>query len=201
MKNWRTGLSDVDGVVELQNVVHQMDDLISAIEKRLAKLKQAVAIREQFIDLVTDVNMFVTQYTEVVREIERPGYTIQDKIKKYEEVIAKIQEYEAKLVSASDKGEQIANEGTVIDRNNIMEQLQQLKQQLLSLRKVVEQQIQQHEATAAEQAKLVKELEEVIDWVYAHEAQIQSRPLLLISIESVKDEINKHQVSYSIEKS
>lgn len=148
------------------------------------------------MDLVSDITIFVTKYADVIREIERPSYTVQDKIKRYEDVIAKIQEYEAKLVSASDKGEQIANEGTAVDRNSIMEQLQQLKQQLLSLRKIAEQQIQQHEATAAEQAKLVNELENVIDWLYNHEAEIQSRPLLLISVDSVNEEIAKHQVMY-----
>lgn len=113
------------------------------------------------------------------------------------QVITRIQECEAKLVLASDKGEQIGSEGTMIDRNSIMEQLQSLKQQLMSLRKIVQQQIQLHEATAAQQAKLVQELEEVIEWLFEREAEVQSRPLLRISLESVQEEIEKHEVSFN----
>lgn len=75
-----------------------------------------------------------------------------------------------------------------------MEQLQVLKQQLLSLRKTVEQQIHIHEATAAYQAKLVGDLSDVMDWFYAQENEIQSHPLLLLPIESVANEIEKHEV-------
>lgn len=110
------------------------------------------------------------------------------------QIISKIQEYEAKLVLVSDKGEQISCECTMIDRNSIKEQLQILKQQLLSLRKTVEQQVQLHEATAAQQAKLVQELEEALDWLYSHEAEIQSRPLLLMSLANVNEEIEKNEV-------
>lgn len=69
-----------------------------------------------------------------------------------------------------------------------------LKQQLLSLRKTVEQQIHVHEATAAYQAKLVDELSDVMDWFYAQENEIQSHPLLSLPIESVSHEIKKHEV-------
>lgn len=75
-----------------------------------------------------------------------------------------------------------------------MEQLQSLKHQLLTLKKVVEQQIEQHEATAAEQAKLIGQLQTVLDWLYEREAQIQSRPLLHISVDSVYNEMKLHEV-------
>lgn len=102
------------------------------------------------------------------------------------------------MVLASDKGEQIGAEGSIIDRNNILEQLQVLKQQLLVLRKTIEQQIHIHEATAAHQAKLVGELADVMDWFYAQETEIQSHPLLLLSLESVAQEIEKHEVIIKI---
>lgn len=86
LKNWRCTLNDVDLVPELQNVIHQIDELQSTIEKRSAKLKPALAIREQFNELTSDISLFISKYTEVVREIERPGFTTLDKIKKYEEV-------------------------------------------------------------------------------------------------------------------
>lgn len=75
-----------------------------------------------------------------------------------------------------------------------MEQLQSLKQQLISLRKSVEQQMHLHEATAVRQAKMVHELEEVMEWLYSHESEVQSRPLLRIDMSSVLKEIEKHEV-------
>lgn len=86
LKNWRDELNEVDGVNELPCVILQIDELISIVEKCIAKLKPALAIREQFNDLISDITVFITKYTEVVREIERPGCTAHDKLKKYEEV-------------------------------------------------------------------------------------------------------------------
>lgn len=86
LKNWRAELNNVDNTPELQDVIFQIEDLISTIDQRLAKLKPALALREQFNDLVSDITMFTTKYTEIIREVERPGYSAQDKIKKYEEV-------------------------------------------------------------------------------------------------------------------
>lgn len=83
-----------------------------------------------------------------------------------------------------------------MDRNSIVEQLQALRQQLMSMRKNVEQQLQLHETTAAQQAALVRELEDIIEWLYNHEAEIQSRPLLLIPVASVEAELEKHEVNY-----
>lgn len=60
-------------------------------------------------------------------------------------MIYKIQECEAQLATAQDKGEQIASEGSVADRNTIAEQLTSLKHQLSSLRRAVEQRRGEHE--------------------------------------------------------
>lgn len=79
-------MNNVDDTPELQDVIYQIEDLISNIDLRLAKLKPALALREQFNDLVSDITIFTTKYTEIIREVERPGYSAQDKIKKYEEV-------------------------------------------------------------------------------------------------------------------
>lgn len=86
MRNWRASLNDVDLVPELNTVITQLDGLQATIEKRTAKLKPALILREQFDDLVSNITLFIVKYSEIVREIERPGYTTLDKIKKYEEV-------------------------------------------------------------------------------------------------------------------
>lgn len=111
-------------------------------------------------------------------------------------VIVKIQECEALLAAATDKGEQIAAEGTAADRNTITEQLQSLKQQLTALRRAVERQRQQHEATAAEHVKLAAELDAILEWLHSHEAEVKSRPLLSIDVASVEQEQEKHKVGF-----
>lgn len=56
------------------------------IEERITKLKPSLAMREQFNELICDITFFITKYTEIVREVERSTNSVQDKIKKYEEV-------------------------------------------------------------------------------------------------------------------
>ena len=79
-------MNDVDLVPELNVVINQLDDLQTTIERRTAKLKPALILREQFDELLSNINLFIAKYSEIVREIERSGYTTLDKIKKYEEV-------------------------------------------------------------------------------------------------------------------
>jgi len=110
------------------------------------------------------------------------------------QVTVKIQECEATLLLATDKGERIAEEGSAFDRNNITQQLQSLKQQLITLRKAVEKERQKLEATAAEHIKLATDLEQVLDWIRENEALVKSRPLLEININSVDAEQKAHEV-------
>jgi len=95
---------------------------------------------------------------------------------------------------ATDKGERIAEVGSAFDHNNITQQLQSLKQQLLTLRKAVEKERQKLEATAAEHIKLASDLEQVLDWIRENEALIKSRPLLEININSVEIDLKAHEV-------
>lgn len=96
---------------------------------------------------------------------------------------------------ATDKGERIAEEGSAFDRNNITQQLQSLKQQLITLRKAVDKERQKLEATAAEHIKLATDLEQVMDWIRENEALIKSRPLLEINVESVNKDLKVHEVN------
>nr|CAD7570990.1 unnamed protein product [Timema californicum] len=179
---------------DLQGISQQQDDLILSIESQIARLRQLLLLREQFIALITEIMTFITKYTEVVRDIERGGHTVQEKIKKYDDVIVKIQECDALLSSATDKGQTIAAEGSASDRNSITEQLQSLKQSLQALRRAVEKQREQHEMTAAEHRKLGAELEVALDWLHAHEAAVRSRPLLDRDPASVEKELDNHKL-------
>lgn len=116
------------------------------------------------------------------------------RLNRYDDAILKIQECEATLASATDKGQQIAAEGSAVDRNIITEQLQTLKQQLQGLRRAVETQREQHELAAAEHRRLAEELADILDWIESKEKEVKSRPLLERDPLSVEEEINKHKI-------
>ncbi|XP_072386756.1 muscle-specific protein 300 kDa isoform X12 [Diabrotica undecimpunctata] len=195
LKDNRAKLSNVPGAntADLQSLINLEDDLIKSVEDQLAKLRQLLLLREQYLALITEIMTFITKYTEIVRDIEKSGGTIQDKIQKYDDVISKIQECEALLASASDKGQQIAADGSAQDKNTITQQIQSLKQSLQNLRRAVEKQRQEHENTAAEHLKIAAELEEVLDWLHDNESVVRSRPLLGRDINTVDKELKNHE--------
>lgn len=213
LKEWNEKLGDND-TESLNDIIKQQEELISIIEKQLSKLRQLLHLHEQFMTLIADIVTFLTKYSSVVNEIGKSGNTIQNKIKQFDEVFfhifiiyltiinienifkvtVKIQECEATLLLATDKGERIAEEGSAFDRNNITQQLQSLKQQLITLRKSVEKERQKLEATAAEHIKLAADLEQVLDLLRENEALIKSRPLLEININSVLTDLKAHEV-------
>lgn len=188
----KLGDISIDNLPELQQIILRQDDMIKLIENQLAYLRQLLLLREQFIALINQIVAFIMKYTTVITDIEKSSDSIEEKIKQYDDVIAKIQECEGLLASASDKGEQIAAEGTAADRNAITEQLQSLKQQLQNLRKLVESQRKKHELTLAEHTKLADDLAELLDWLHDNEATCKSRPLLDRDPDSVEREINRH---------
>ncbi|XP_014483634.1 PREDICTED: nesprin-1 isoform X6 [Dinoponera quadriceps] len=194
LKANKAKLSDLQSanVGDLHGVLAQQDDLIRALEAQIAKLRQLLLLRQQFIALIAEITTFIAKYTEIIRDIEKSGQTTEDKIKRYEDAILKIQECEATLASATDKGQQIAAEGSVVDRNNVTEQLQSLKQQLQALRRAVETQKEQHELAAAEHRKLANELADILDWLDSKEKEVKSRPLLERDPISVEEELKKH---------
>ncbi|XP_078048160.1 muscle-specific protein 300 kDa isoform X4 [Augochlora pura] len=195
LKANKAKLSDLGSVnvADLHGVSARQDDLIKAIEAQIAKLRQLLLLRQQFIALITEITTFVAKYTEIVRDIENSGQTTEEKIKRYDDAILKIQECEALLASATDKGQQIAAEGSSVDRNNVTEQLQSLKQQLQGLRRAVETQREQHELAAAEHKRLANELAEILDRLEDKEKEVKSRPLLERDPSSVEGELKKHE--------
>ncbi|XP_043492348.1 nesprin-1 [Polistes fuscatus] len=196
LKNNKSKLSGLQSanVGDLQSILAQQDDLIRALEAQIAKLRQLLLLRQQFIALVGEITTFIAKYTEIIRDIEKSGQTTEDKIKRYDDAILKIQECEATLASATDKGQQIAAEGSAVDRNIITEQLQTLKQQLQGLRRAVETQREKHELAAAEHRRLAEELADILDWIESKEKEVKSRPLLERDPQSVEEEINKHRI-------
>lgn len=86
LKNWKNGLLDLEDAGVLQGVIQQQDDLIRQLEDQIARLRQLLLLREQFIALVTDITTFITRYTDIVHDIETGGHSVQEKIKKYDDV-------------------------------------------------------------------------------------------------------------------
>ncbi|XP_025834538.1 nesprin-1 isoform X2 [Agrilus planipennis] len=196
LKNNRAKLADVlpsSQNAELKEIAQQQDDLIKSIEDQIARLQQLLLLREQYIALIADITAFIAKYTGIVKDIENSPKKVDEKINAYDEVIGKIQECEAMLTCAEDKGQQIANDCSSQDRNNITEQLQSIKQSVQNLRRQVENKIQEHKETAAEYKKLDEELTGILDWLLSKEATIKSRPLLNRDVESVQKELDNHQ--------
>ncbi|KRT83699.1 hypothetical protein AMK59_4490, partial [Oryctes borbonicus] len=160
---------------------------------QIARLKQLLLLREQYLVLITEIMTFITKYTEIVRDIEKSGKTVEEKIESYAHAIDKIQECEALWATAYDKGQQIIADGSAQDRNNVTEQLQSLKQSLQNLRREVEKQKEKLETMALEYRKLAAELEEILDWLHANEATVHSRPLLNRDVKNVEKELENHR--------
>lgn len=182
----------IDDLPELQHVISQHDDLIGSVEKQIVSLRQAQILREQYYHLIDQVNNSISKLKLEIMEIEKTCDPIEEKIKHYDELMAKIQECEGLLASTNDKGQKIATEGTVADGNIITEQIQALKQQLQALRKQIETQRRQDEITLAEHNKLATDLSALLLWLHNNEAACKSRPLLERDPESVDREIAKH---------
>lgn len=194
LKKNKAMLNELQGgnLHDLQDILSKQDELVNTIEDQIAKLKQLLLLREQFFALVKEIEDFITKYTDLTSEIEKSNDTLEDKIKRYDDIIGKIQGCEALLATATDKGQQIAAEGTVIDRNNITELLQSLKQQLLTLRRNVEAKRQENEKAAAEHKKIASDLSEILQWLHDNEAAVHSRPLLNRDVASVDKKLIEH---------
>lgn len=69
-----------------------------------------------------------------------------------------------------------------------------MKQQLQALKRAVENARQKLLDAEQEHAKMIKDLDKLIDWLHAHEVDVKQRPLLDLTVASVEREEQKHQV-------
>ncbi|XP_043244080.1 nesprin-1-like [Amphibalanus amphitrite] len=168
----------VGSISDLNDLIRQQDELVRAIENQVSKLRNLVLLRQQFLHLLTEITTFLTSHADVVADVERTDRPVPDKIKQYSAVLAKVQDIEALLAAAQDKGQQISEEGTVSDRNAILKQLQSLKQQVTLLKRAVENKRRQYEETAEKHAALTDQLASQLDWLHERQTAVQSRPAL-----------------------
>ena len=179
-------------VNELKALLKQQEDLILAIENQMVKIKTLINVRHQFMTLVTGITGFIISYTEVVKEIERSLLPSEEKVKKYDEAIRRIEECDTQLALACDKGQQIAAEASSQDRNKITEQLQSLKAQIMTLKKAIERKRAEHVECVVEYSKLSEELEAIMQVLIDGESIAKSRPLLGTGVKDVEAKLREH---------
>ena len=181
-------------VNELRALLKQQEELILAIENQMLKIRNLIAVRHQFMTMITGITSFIIKHTEVVKETERSTtITSLEKVNRYEESIQRLKECETQLTLASDKGQQIANEGSTADRNQITSQLQSLKTQILTLKKAIEKKRDEHIQSVAENNRTYSELEECVDWLTTQEVEVKSRPLLSTTVQDVESHLASHK--------
>ena len=198
LKDFKIQMEDLQktagtNVNELKALLNQQEDLIGAIENQMLKIRNLITVRHQFMSMITGITSFIIKHTEVVKEIERSSIQPLEKVSKYEDSISKLKDCETQLALASDKGQQIANEGSTADRNQITQQLQSLKTQILTLKRAIEKKRDEHIKSVAEHNKVFTELEDYIDWITERECEFKSQPLLKTTVEDVESHILKHK--------
>lgn len=178
---------------EMRDIMKQQQDLIQVVEKHIIRTRQLILVRQQYASLISEIIGFTNRYKTVVKDIEQTEKTVNDKLRKYGIVITKIQECEAQLTSAQDKGSIISEEGTVEDHNAIMEQLQLVKNNLSALRREVEKRHSEHEVSAESHKRIQVELNMTLEWLLEQESELKTRPLLTLEVESANEEIEIHE--------
>jgi nesprin-1 len=190
LKDFKVQMEDLQktagtNVNELKALLTQQEELIGAIENQMLKIRNLISVRHQFMTMITGITSFIIKHTEVVKEIERSNIPSMDKVRKFDDSVARLKDCETQLSLASDKGQQIANEGSTADRNQITQQLQALKTQILTLKRAIEKKRDEHIKSVAEHNKIFGELEAHLDWLQEKEAEVKSQPLLSTTVADV----------------
>ena len=177
---------------DMRDMIKQQQELMTALEKQITRIRQLILVRQQYTSLTSEISAFINRYTTIINDIEKSDMTVNDKLKKFNAVIIRIQECEGQLTSAQDKGAIISEEGHVEDRNAVMEQLKVLRSGVATLKCDVGNKQQEHETTAESHKKIQTELNTTMEWLYEQESELKSRPLLTLEVESAEDEIETH---------
>ncbi|CAL1291409.1 unnamed protein product [Larinioides sclopetarius] len=175
------------------NLLEKYSEVIQQVQDKHAKAKQSLSIRDQYHTLVKEINETVYTCHENLTTINDENIPSDKKLVKYQSILDDITQCEATFTKASDKGEQIAKEGTANDCNKIMEELQRLRSKLNELRKAVNKEKTQHENLIAEQKKYMHEMDNVLGELRSGLSVMQSQPLLKLPSKDVQKEIHKHK--------
>jgi len=166
---------------ELLSILKTEDRLVAEIEGNVSKCRKLVILNQQYAALVGEVQSFISRFTPILSGIKSGPASVESKLRQCDELIGPLQEAEAKLSTATDKGAQIMEEVGVEDRNGIVRELQEIKQGLHSLRTAASTLRAEFEQLASEHLKAAGELDVGINWLHDKEGTIKSRPHLHIS--------------------
>ncbi|KFM65651.1 Nesprin-1, partial [Stegodyphus mimosarum] len=180
-------------VDEFSNLISKYSETLQTLQDRYMKAKQSCLIREQYHSLIKEINETISSCNESVTNVHDQTLTADAKVSKYQEILNDVVECEAKLTIASDKGEQIAKEGSATDCNKIMDELQKLRNKLNELKKTVNNLKTEHENLVASQKKLISDLDNILEKLRDGVSVMQSQPLLTLKSCDVQKEINKHK--------
>ncbi|XP_054713817.1 LOW QUALITY PROTEIN: muscle-specific protein 300 kDa-like [Uloborus diversus] len=166
---------------------------IQSVEDKCAKAKNSCAIREKYHTLIREITETVSSCNENLTSLSKETTPAEGKLLKYQVILDEVNQCEAKLTKAADKGEQIAKEGTATDCNKIMDQLQNLRNKINELKKTVNNLKTEHENVIAEQRKIIHDLENILEKLHTGLSFMQSQPLLTLPPNEVQLEITKHK--------
>ncbi|CAG0880678.1 unnamed protein product [Cyprideis torosa] len=178
----------------LLNLFKEQESLMLNIENQIGRARQLVVIRQQFMSVLSDIGSGSVKLSEKLREVDASGETsIDRKLKQYDELLDEVQELEALLVSAEDKGAQISHEGSAIDRNTVNEALAQTRSELSAVKKQIQEQKQSYLAVLEDHHRMSEQVEEAVSGLVALESTVKGRPLLSLNQESVQSELTKQE--------
>lgn len=190
----RVNAIQIENSPELPGLLSKHNELLAAVEQQISGLRQSQTVREQYAALINQIEALIGTIAIQIAEIERSDKPLEEKLNHYDDLTSKIQECEGILASAQDRGQKIAEEGTISEYNAITENHQNIKQKLQNLQQQVKCQRQKHENIMAEQNKVVSELAALLVWLHNNETSCKSRPLLERDPDLLQRETTKHDM-------
>ncbi|XP_058454305.1 muscle-specific protein 300 kDa isoform X8 [Malaya genurostris] len=178
LKDVRLDLNTIllTNIPQLRENTSKLEEMIIAIEEQLKCSKSMLVLRDQFIAAINEVVKSITKIHTDFNEIEQFAQDIEDRLKRYMDILHQIHLCGGLLSIATDKGHAIANEGTDHDRHNIMDQLHSLQLQLDSIRRSVEIEQDEYKKQHIFYQTTTNGLMELLDWFQQNNDVIKSRP-------------------------
>uniref|UniRef100_A0A2M4DPD6 Putative secreted protein n=1 Tax=Anopheles darlingi TaxID=43151 RepID=A0A2M4DPD6_ANODA len=162
---------------QLRENSSKLEEMIMSIEEQLRRLKAMLLLKEQFIGAINDIVKQIAKINTDFNTVDNFTPTVEDRLLRYGEILQNIESCEGLLVAATDKGHQIASEGTDLDRHNIMDQIHSLQEQLQSIKRSIELEQDKYQKQRAYHKTLSNDLFALVDWFKDNDEQMRSRPL------------------------
>ncbi|XP_055538750.1 muscle-specific protein 300 kDa isoform X3 [Wyeomyia smithii] len=179
LKDRRLELSTIllANIPQLKENKTKIEEMINTIEEQLRRLKTMLNMRDQFLGAINEVVKSLAKINTDFNELDTLSNNTEERLSRHAEILHQINLCATRLATATDKGHAIAREGTDFDRQNIMDQLHSLQQQLDSIRKTVEAAQEKYKKQHQFLQATNKELTILLDWFQQNNDLIKSRPL------------------------